>query len=162
MTGNKQIKVLIALDYDPGAKQVAESAFDFAGKLNAHVVLLHVISDPVYYATSEYSPLTGFTGYDSIIQFSLDKEDDLLKKSQLFLNHFKGHYGNKKTETKVCEGDISARIVLTATELCADIIILGSHSHNWFENVVLGSVALHVLHESAIPVLIIPLGNSKK
>lgn len=161
MTGKNQIKVLIALDYDPGAKQVAEAAFGFAGKLNADVVLLHVISDPVYYATSEYSPLTGFTGYDSIIQLTLDKEDDLLKKSQLFLNHYKGHYGDRRTETKVCEGDISARIVLTATELCADIIVLGSHSHNWFKNVVLGSVALQVVHESKIPVLVIPLKNSK-
>ena len=56
-------KVLIALDYDPTAKKVAEVGFDFAKTMGAEVVLLHVISDPVYYSSTDYSPIMGFTGY---------------------------------------------------------------------------------------------------
>ncbi|MDX9932546.1 MAG: universal stress protein [Bacteroidales bacterium] len=157
MSIKKQIKALIALDYDPSAKIIAESAFVFAKSMGASVVLLHVISDPAYYASPEYSPLTGFMGYDSIVQLTLDKEGDLRKKSQHFLNHFKGHYGDKKTETILAEGDFPSQILSTAKDLGIDIIIMGSHSHNWFESVVIGSVTSRVLHESTIPVLVIPV-----
>ena len=47
-------KVLIALDYDPTAKKVAEVGFEFAKAMGAEVVLLHVISDPVYYSSTDY------------------------------------------------------------------------------------------------------------
>ncbi|HBG71597.1 MAG: hypothetical protein A2W93_08140 [Bacteroidetes bacterium GWF2_43_63] len=161
MSIKKQIKALIALDYDPSAKIIAEAAFGFAKSMGADVVLLHVISDPAYYSTPEYSPLTGFIGYDSIVQLTLDKEEDLRKKSQHFLNHFKGHYGDKKTETILCEGDFSTQILATAKDVHAGIIIMGSHSHNWFENVVLGSVTSQVVHESRIPVLVIPVKEIK-
>ena len=43
-------KILIALDYDPTAKKVAEAGYTLAVAMNAEVTLLHVISDPVYYA----------------------------------------------------------------------------------------------------------------
>lgn len=161
MSGKKQLKALIALDYDPSAKVIAEAAFGFAKSMGASVVLLHVISDPAYYATPEYSPLTGFTGYDSIVQLTMDKEEDLRKKSQHFLNHFKGHYGDKNTETILLEGDYSDQILATAMDVHADIIIMGSHSHNWFENVVLGSVTSQVMHSSTIPVLVIPVKEAK-
>jgi nucleotide-binding universal stress UspA family protein len=56
-------KVLIALDYDPTAQKVAEAGFSLAKSMNAEIILLHVISEPVYYSSMEYSPVMGFTGY---------------------------------------------------------------------------------------------------
>jgi len=50
-------KVLIALDYDPTAQKVAEKGFVLAKTMGAEVILLHVITDPVYYASTEYSPI---------------------------------------------------------------------------------------------------------
>ena len=50
-------KVLIALDYDPTAKKVAEVGFEFAKTMGAEIVLMHVISDPVYYSSVNYSGL---------------------------------------------------------------------------------------------------------
>jgi len=161
MSKIKQIKILIALDYDPSAKEIAEAGFGYAKRMGADVLLMHVISDPVYYATPEYSPLTGFTGYDSIVQLSLDKEDDLRKKSMHFLNQFKAHFGDENTQTLLGDGDYSSEILKAAKDNQADMIIMGSHSHNWFENVVLGSVTSQVMHGSTIPVLIIPVKEIK-
>jgi len=156
MKNSKQIKVLIALDYDPGAKAVAEAGFGYAKMMSADVILLHVISDPIYYATPEYSPLTGFAGYDSIVNMSLDKEADLRIKSLHFLGQFKAHFGGQNTQTLISEGDYSSEILATAKQQHADMIVMGSHSHNWFENVVLGSVTSKVMNDTTIPVLIIP------
>jgi len=156
MKNSKQIKVLIALDYDPGAKAIAEAGFGYAKMMSADVILLHVISDPIYYATPEYSPLTGFAGYDSIVNLSLDKEADLRAKSLHFLDQFKAHFGGQNTQTLISEGDYSSEILATAKQQHADMIVMGSHSHNWFENVVLGSVTSKVMNDTTIPVLIIP------
>lgn len=49
-------KVLIALDYDQNAKKVAETGYSLAKTLGAEVIMLHVITDPIYYASPEYSP----------------------------------------------------------------------------------------------------------
>ena len=40
-------KILIALDYDKTAKKVAEAGYSMARAMEAEVVVLHVISDPV-------------------------------------------------------------------------------------------------------------------
>ena len=63
MKTNKVTKVLIALDYNPTAQKVAEVGFSMAKSMNAEVILLHVITDPVFYSTSGYSPIMGFNGY---------------------------------------------------------------------------------------------------
>ena len=59
---NKMKKVLIALDFNPTAQKVAEIGFSMAKSMNAEVILLHVITDPVFYSTAGYSPIMGFTG----------------------------------------------------------------------------------------------------
>jgi len=40
--------------------------------------------------------------------------------------------------------------------LHADIIVMGSHSRRWLENIVMGSVTEEVLHHTSIPLFIIP------
>ena len=56
-------KVLIAIDYDPSAEKVAEAGYAMAMAMSADIVLLHVIAEPAYYSTMEYSPIMGFTGF---------------------------------------------------------------------------------------------------
>jgi nucleotide-binding universal stress UspA family protein len=38
----------------------------------------------------------------------------------------------------------------------ADVIVIGSHSRKWLENIVMGSVTEKVLHHTSIPLLIVP------
>ena len=54
MKTTKINKVLIALDYNPTAQKVAETGFSMAKSMNAKVVLLHVITDPVFYSAEGY------------------------------------------------------------------------------------------------------------
>jgi nucleotide-binding universal stress UspA family protein len=62
MKTNKLKKVLIALDYDPTAQKVAETGYSLAKTMGAEVILLHVISDPVYYSSS-FRPKTQLIQY---------------------------------------------------------------------------------------------------
>ena len=45
-------KVLIALDYNPTAKKVAEAGYDMAKAMGAEITLLHVMVSPGMYASA--------------------------------------------------------------------------------------------------------------
>jgi nucleotide-binding universal stress UspA family protein len=152
----KMKRVLIALDYNPTAQKVAESGYSLAKAMNAEVILLHVISDPVYYSSAEYSPIMGFTGFLDTAQLQIDSVAGLLKASQHFLDKSKHHLGDITIKTVVEEGDYAESILLTAKDLKADIIVMGSHSRKWLENIVMGSVTEKVLRHTSIPLFIIP------
>jgi nucleotide-binding universal stress UspA family protein len=154
-------KILIALDYDPTAQKVAEAGFSMAKTMGAEVVLLHVISDPVYYSSVEYSPIMGFSGYMEMDPVQLESVDGLKKASLQYLDNVKQHLGDIAIQTMVGEGDFAETIIKTAKNIHADGIVLGSHSRKWLENIVMGSVTEKVLHLTSIPLIIIPTKKHK-
>ncbi len=149
-------KVLIALDYDPTSKTVAEQGYSIAQSMDAVTILLHVITDPVYYASSQYSPIIGFEGYMEMEPFQFDTIEGVRNASEHFLDKYKKHLGNKTIETMVMEGDFADSILAAAKGVHADMIVMGSHSHKWLENIVIGSVTEKVLRHTKLPLLIIP------
>jgi nucleotide-binding universal stress UspA family protein len=153
---DKMKKVLIALDYNPTAQKVAEVGFSMAKSMDAGVILLHVITDPVFYATSGYSPIMGFPGFIDVSPLQLSSVQGLKEASLKFLEASKKHLGVKTIQTIVKEGDFADSILATAKELKADVIVIGSHSRKWLENIVMGSVTEKVLHNTLIPLLIVP------
>jgi len=157
----KMNRVLIALDYDPTAQKVAEIGFTMAKSMNAEVILLHVITDPVFYSTAGYSPIMGFTGYMDMAPVQFESIDGLKNASLQFLEKSKHHLGDKTIRTLVKEGDFADAILETAQEVKADIIVVGSHSRKWLENIVMGSVTEKVLHNTSIPLFIVPTKQKK-
>jgi nucleotide-binding universal stress UspA family protein len=154
-------KVLISLDYNPTAKKVAEVGFSLAKAMKAEVILLHVLSNPVYYSSTDYSPIMGFTGYVGLDPAKLDIAEELKKKSKQFLDKSKHHLGDESIQTLVTDGDFAESILKTAKDLHADIIVMGSHSRKWLENIIMGSVTEEVLRHTSIPLFIIPTKQNK-
>jgi nucleotide-binding universal stress UspA family protein len=153
-------KVLIALDYNPTAQKVAEVGFSMAKSMKAEVILLHVISDPVFYSTAGYSPIMGFEGYIDMTPMQLENVNGLKDASLHYLNKSKQHLGDNTIQTIVKEGDFADSILEAANEVGADIIVIGSHSRKWLENIVMGSVTEKVLHHTTIPLFIVPTRKS--
>lgn len=149
--------VLIALDYDQSAKKVAEAGFSLASSMGAKVTLMHVVADPIYYTNTEYSPITGYTGF-SILDPLINADPEGMKKATLdFLEKFKLNLGDETIETIAQDGEPSEAILKTAKKMHADVIVIGSHSRKWLENVLLGSVTEKVLRHSTIPLFIVPV-----
>ena len=157
----KMNRVLIALDYNPTAQKVAELGFSMAKAMNAEVILLHVITDPQFYSSAGYSPIMGFVGYIVIDPLQLDSVQGLKEASLQYLEKSKHHLGDKTIQTLVKEGDFADAILETAQELKAEIIVIGSHSRKWLENIVMGSVTEKVLHNTSIPLFIVPTRQKK-
>jgi len=144
-------KVLIALDYDPTAQKVAEVGFSLAKAMGAEVILLHVVVDLVYYSLS----------YMNMGPLQLDSVVELKDASLHFLDKTKHHLGDETIQTIVKEGDFAESILGTAKDLNVAIIVMGSHSHKWLENILMGSVTEKVLHHTTIPLFIIPTKKHK-
>ncbi len=149
-------KVLIALDYDPTAQKIAEDGFALAKAMSAQVVLLHVVADPVYYSSAMYSPIMGFGGYMDTEIMQPDIVDHLKKTSNDFLEKSKKHLGDDTIDIMVTEGDVADAIVAAAKNITANVIVMGSHSRKWLEQIVMGSVTENVMRQTLIPLFIIP------
>ena len=146
--------ILIALDYGLSAQKIAEKGFELAKSMNAKVTLLHVVADETYYGSMDSAPFMGFYGYDF---FNIDKNESLIESSKNFLEKIKSHLKDIDIEIIAEQGDFPTVILETATKLHSNIIVLGSHSKNWLESAVMGSVTESVLAKTKIPMFIIPI-----
>jgi nucleotide-binding universal stress UspA family protein len=149
-------KVLIALDFDPSSVKVAEKGHALAKAMGAKIVLMHVLYEPVYYSSLEYSPIVGFNDYANLGALRTTTIQGLNEAAQNFLDKTKNHLADENIQTILKEGDTADTILETAKELNADIIVLGTHSRKWLENIIMGSIAEKVLKNSTIPLFIIP------
>lgn len=149
-------KVLIALDYDPPAQKIAETGYALAKDMNAEVFLLHVVSEAVYYSSSNYSPIMGYEGFNNLDMISMANVEELRKAAGDYLDKSKQYLKDISIQTLIKEGDFADGILEAAKEINADIIVMGSHGRHGLDKVLLGSVAEQVLHKTEIPLFIIP------
>ena len=157
-------KVLVAVDYSPSAQKIAETGYALAKSMNAEVALLHVVTDAAYYYTPEYSPIMGFTGYTGATVLNLIDVEKVKQASKEFLEKTREHLDDEHIKIIVEEsmGDTAQVILDAAKKQRANLIVMGSHSRRWLEQVLLGSVTESVLHHTLIPLYIIPTKEAKK
>jgi nucleotide-binding universal stress UspA family protein len=103
----------------------------------------------------------GFDSFSDLDVLQTDTVDKLKKVAQSYLNKSKHHLGDETIQTVVKEGDFAESILQTATEMKADIIVIGTHSRKGLDKILLGSVAEKVLHHTSIPLFIIPAKSLK-
>ncbi|MCW5657236.1 MAG: universal stress protein [Burkholderiaceae bacterium] len=65
-------------------------------------------------------------------------------------------------EACVVEGDASQRIVELEQEADCDLVVVGKHGQSVVEDLLLGSVTLHVLSEGSTDVLVCPIGEEQE
>jgi nucleotide-binding universal stress UspA family protein len=147
-------KILIALDFNPTAEKIADAGYALAKATNAEVVLMHVVSEPTYYSSLDYSPIMGYSGFGTLDV--LNDLNEFKKASQDFLEQSKKHLGDVRITILVGEGDCADAILNAAKELNVDTIVMGTHSRRGLDKILMGSIAEKVLHHSPVPLFIIP------
>lgn len=151
-------KVLIAMDYNPNAQKLAEAGLSLARNLNAELKLLHVLVDNGYYTALDFNPEKGYGDFSPAYFHGMIDADGLRNASYYFLNKMKEYLCDENLETIVEEGDPADVIVETSKRLKVDVIVIGSHSRRWLEQIVMGRVTEKVLRKTEIPVFIVPTG----
>jgi nucleotide-binding universal stress UspA family protein len=149
-------RILIALDYNPTAQKIAEVGYKLAKKMSSKVILLHVLPNQEYYNPSPYDPIMGYSGFVNMDVMHPEYMDELKKSHLEFLDKAKEHLQDGSIETMLKIGDFANKILETASEINADIIVVGSHSKKLLETIILGSTTERILKDSNVPVFIVP------
>ena len=144
--------VLAAIDFSPVSRAVLKAAAQLAGAIRARVVLLNVVQPPTI--VTDLAPLVG-----EVLQFTAEIE----RGSRSHLRKIQKRLAADESEVEsLCvQGFPSSTILAHARRLAADYIVLGSHGHSAFYDLVAGSTASGVLKRATCPVVVVPAAPKK-
>jgi ACR3 family arsenite efflux pump ArsB/nucleotide-binding universal stress UspA family protein len=155
-------KILFATDISPAAKFAARYACSLGNAYNATVWVIHVVSDILESYSSE-------AGIDISHHVATAQKDEFNKNAVrdaglVIQERIRSTSKQVLAEIPFCPldeekiivktGDPVIEIVKTAEEGNFDLIVMGTHGHGEFEEMILGSTARGVIHKSRIPVLV--------
>jgi nucleotide-binding universal stress UspA family protein len=140
-----QVKsILVPLDFSPVSRLVVTRAVGLAQPSRASLVLLHVVQPPAVLA--DYDPAL------PVIQTMSRAAVRQLAKWKAFVET------HGLVATAVCRRGVSPAQVIAAEaeQRACDYIIIGSHGHGAFYDLLVGSTAGGVLRRVHCPVVIVP------
>ena len=142
-------RVLVPLDGSELAEQVLVYAKEFSGRLDSHILLLHVCGK------EQYEMLPMHRAYVDGVADRLRVQSDEVRA-----RIGQRGVGLPQLTGKVVVGYPAEEILGYADEEKADIILMATHGRSGITRWVLGSVADKVLRASPIPVLLVRTGTS--
>lgn len=135
-------KILCPVDHSECSYLALKYAISLALKDEAKLYLMHVI-DTRLYDTEIYK----FSPY-KLDEIDMNKiHEDLIKSLP------EGTMDVLEVETIVIKGIPFHEIINAATEIGADLIVIGTHGRTGLSHVVMGSVAEKVVRKASCPVL---------
>jgi len=141
-------KILIVADDSPSSIRAIEYGFNLAKGLRAKVMLLSVVEPALAIGDVD----AGIFPDDALITLKRNTED--------FLHQMKNEYGKGVyTQLMVTEGDIQTAVIDAAKKWGASIIVAGTHGRTGLNKLFNGSVAESIIHNSPIPVCVVPMKN---
>jgi len=143
------MRMLVATDGSPHAKRAAELAARLARELRtAEMVLVNVGHVPAI--------ALGGPGADTMVDYGV-LEEGFEKAGLAILEDAKTvfHGMDVPVMTQYRRGEPSHEILAAATEVKADLVVMGSRGLGQIGGLILGSISERVLHGACIPVLIV-------
>lgn len=149
--------ILYATDMGTGSSHVFRYALSLAKKYQAKVAILHVVE-----------PLSSFA--QSLVELHISHESSeaqhnenrqkLIQELHAKLHEFCSKEAcvaeeNLINGVYVVEGQAAQTIIAKAEQLGSDMIVMGTHHHSAVGEALLGTTAHKVLHNSALPTLLI-------
>ncbi len=145
--------ILTPVDFSVVTESVIAAAATLAKSQGARVALLNVSQPPII--TSEYAPYL-----ENISEIAAVSEKASAK--QLSRLASKLQEAGVPTDTVQLSGTPVIEILKQAEALQADYIVLGSHGHTAFYDLLVGSTTHGVLLRARCPVLIVPATKRPK
>jgi nucleotide-binding universal stress UspA family protein len=138
--------ILAPVDFSEVSKLVVSEAAVLARAFDGRVVLLSVVQPPV--VLSEYAAMMDVTQITAAVEKNAARE----------LEHLEDKLKNQfiKAESVQLTGAPVAHIIEQAEKHEADYIVMGSHGHTAFYDLLVGSTTHGVLMHSKCPVVIVP------
>jgi nucleotide-binding universal stress UspA family protein len=135
-------RIAVATDFSESSEQALEYALLIAEKFGSELTLVHSWEVPDYsYAAGLYLPVDVIAPIERAAVARLEEATSTLKV----------RFPTAKSMLRA--GVPWEELLAAATELNADLIVMGTHGRRGLERALLGSVAEKVVRMSRIPVL---------
>ena len=135
-------RILVATDFSDSAQQALEHALCIAEKFGSTLTLVHSWEAPNYsYAAALYLPVDVISAIERAAVARLEEAT-----AQLRLRF-------PAAQSRLRSGVPWEEVLRAATELKADLIVMGTHGRRGLERALLGSVAEKIVRMSKVPVL---------
>jgi len=150
--GNPMKTILAPVDFSGATEGVVAQAIALARATEGRVVLVTIIQPPVI--TSEYAPMM-----ENLAEITAAGEKAAAKHLARLQEELQRD--SIPAETVQLSGAPVANIVEQAEKLGADYIVMGSHGHTAFYDLLVGSTTHGVLMRATCPVVVIPAVKTK-
>ena len=141
-------RILCPIDFSEFSRRALDHAIAIARRYRSTVTALHVFT-PVPVPAFGPGPL----GFEPILLTDVDREQ-LLADTKAFAAAESAP--GIAVDAILREGHTAGEILTQATDMKADLLVIGTHGRSGFERLVLGSVAEKVLRKARCPVLTVP------
>jgi universal stress protein A len=138
--------ILAPVDFSGITDAVVDQAVKLAQAIDARVVFLAVIQPPV--VMSEYAAMI------DIAELTTTGEKHAARQLEVIHQKVKPRLAN--TEAVQIVGSPVTHIVEHAAKYAAEYIVMGSHGHTAFYDLLVGSTTHGVLNRARCPVVIVP------
>ena len=153
--------ILYATDMSDNSRHIFRYALSFAKQYDAKITLLNIL-EPLN--TSGTALVEAYLSKEVAQNFHQKMIEQAREKLQTQLDafcqaelHAIALESHLIADLLVIDGPAASSIVNKAQSIQADLIIMGTHSHNPLSDFLIGSTAHKVTQISPIPVLIVPL-----
>lgn len=150
------MKILVATDGTEHSREALDAVLYLNLSDGDEIKVISVIDMAIPPAVDLYGGFLPATNeYETAIRANIEK---IVEEAG---QHLRDNISNDKIHitTETSSGSPESRIVETAEEMPADMIIVGSHGYNRWERLLLGSVSDSVVHHAPCSVLVV---RSKK
>jgi nucleotide-binding universal stress UspA family protein len=146
------MKYLVAIDFSESMKKIIENVKLCIRNEDDQVVLLHVAE-----------PDPDFVGYEVDTEQIRDIEAKRYHQEKCDLEAVKEDLKKAGINNKalLIQGATVETILKEAEKLSVDVIIMGSHGKNFMQRTLLGSSSTGVMHQSTLPILIVPTHSNR-
>ncbi|GAB6906062.1 hypothetical protein JCM12296A_18970 [Desulfosarcina cetonica] len=157
--------ILYATDLSETARHAVRYACSIGNQFGAAVKVLHVVPDQTdLYASETGIPVKGGNGNADANDLNRPAVEAAIEKVHQRIRETASNVVQEipkcplaAEEIIVKVGDPAKQIIDTAQSGDYDLVIMGTHGHTKFDDLVLGSVARDVVHASPVPVLTVRL-----
>jgi len=157
-------RILYATDLSENARYAFSYAADLAQKYGAQITIISVLET---FSPNSETRLKDMVGTEKWEQLKAEHAKGSVEKIKGRVSNFCQEMDDqidscsqRVDDIRVPQGVPHVEILKTAKNIEADIIILGTHGHNIFQDSLLGSTARRIVKDSQIPVMVIRLPDN--
>jgi len=141
-------RIVTPIDFSDNSRLIADSSAFMASKYGASLNLVFVVQNFEDYSGFFVPQMHVPNLEDELMQGAVDRMETFVEEMASVFKEF----GLSDINHKVLMGDVAEQIVDYATEIGADMIVMGTHGYKGLEKIMFGSVADKVVRSALCPV----------